>query len=751
MSALRTATSALLIGLLTTVSPAAPGDWHIERADCRVLLFIDGDLYRRERPHFETVINFGEFLGAHRTLRANSLALVEATGGAPIPLALAEDAQLRYMSGNPILRLSWDSEALGAFEQRSWWLYMATTRPGAPDAWEHIGQTFLPRPGDLLFTSDIEMPNPARPQVPLAFHPGGRDQPGETTERVWSDEGARSGGYALKLARTFDDAPPKNSNRPFWWTWPPPVQVSEGHSLRLSAWIKSVWLGRRSFASVALEFRDADRKRLGNRLWLRGAQQPHGWTRLTGSVTAPPGAASAVFWFSLHGQGEAYCDDVRVARVPGSTLPALSVETGSLETRPDDATAPVERKTLRAAVAREVPALDGTLDDPCWQAAQPVDDLEPFILIPRSQSRTQIRVCANREALYFGFDCYEPTTDELVADAAQRDGPVWRDDSVELFLDTNLDRHSYYQVIINPKGVFFDQDTGAPDLVGPDWDGPIEVATKVLPDRWTAEVRLALTGLRLAQGQGRTWGANFARTSLRGGRSAFTWVGVSKGFGEPDRFGDLLLPFDPGENAVTGRATAGSRLFWGDGALPFEISNRRKAPVEVRLMVTDEGSQQVLGRQRLNVGARSTVQASPRCLFPTPGPVRLRYDLLHEPDGAMLYTASQEHTIPPPLELSPLNLLSYLEEDTIAGRYSLGLCEEALHTATVTLALLAHRTSHPGCEKTIHPEGGLGSFELDVRGLPAGRYELKARLLQADRELAIQRFTVVRLRGPFSP
>ena len=146
-------------------------------------------------------------------------------------------------------------------------------------------------------------------------------------------------------------------------------------------------------------------------------------------------------------------------------------------------------------------------------------------------------------------------TRELLANATERDGPAWQDDSVELFLDTNRDRRTFYQIIVNPKGVFFDQDAGAKDLAGPKWDGPITVATQVLPDRWVAEVKLAFAGLRLAEAEGQVWGANFARTSYRNGRSAYTWARVEKGFLEPENWAARAAAF-PTANPVTGRLAA---------------------------------------------------------------------------------------------------------------------------------------------------------------------------------------------------
>jgi hypothetical protein len=339
-------------------------------------------------------------------------------------------------------------------------------------------------------------------------------------------------------------------------------------------------------AGMMLEFYDAENKRLGEGMArLRGQQIPHDWIQATATTVAPKDAANAVLWFSLHNEGVAYCDDVLVTTAPGTAVPELEVQVGEVIARAR-VTESGERlsddKVLSASVATTPPMIDGSLDDPCWQQAGRVDDFIPLLKVPGTDVTTTVLACAYEEALYFAFDCQEPTTKELVAKTETRDGPVWEDDSVELFLDTNRDRRTFYQVIMNSRGALFDQDTGEPGLAGPKWDGPITAAARVHPSRWTAEVKLEFAGLRLAQAKGQVWGANFARTSLRAGRSTYSWARVDKGFLEPQHFGRLVLPFDPTANSVTGRPLLGDVAHWGQGTLAFEVCNQRDRPVDVR-------------------------------------------------------------------------------------------------------------------------------------------------------------------------
>ncbi len=757
MMTARGATAATALALVLAVTPAWAQQWAVPEADARVPLTVETDLYLREEAQLQAVIDFNEMLGAKRTLAADSLTLLDVASQEVVPVELAEDAEIRYASGNPILRLRWSAGALGRLEERAWDLYFRTVEPGAEGAWVPLGETFTPAPRDVLLDTSFEQAHPDHDDRPVEMYPGGRDKEGETTERVWTEEEARTGEHALKIARVFEGERPQNSNRPHWRSWPPPFAVRPGQGLRFSAWLKSAELGESGMASVMLEFYGPENERLSEgRLWLRGPLVEHDWQELSGSTTAPVGAAFGVLWFSLHNEGTAYCDDMLVTALPGGALPELEVAVGQVQDRAafapaEEETAAAEGKVLACAVAEQPPTIDGALDDPCWQSAGHTEDFEEFILTPGTQVTTRVLACADREALYFGFECTEPSTESLLIKSTERDGAVWADDSVELFLDTNLDRRSFYQVIVNPAGVFFDQDTGAPGLAGPKWDGPITVATRVLVDRWLAEVRLAFTGLRLAETEGRVWGVNFARSSFRGGRSSYTWAQMDGGFLEPHNFGTLVLPFDPGANVVTGRVLAGDRIFWGEGTLGLEVTNRRDQAVEARVVVTEEAEAgRTVGEATVMVEPRGSVEARVPATFTQTGELRLRYDLF-EADGTLLYTTSVTHTVPEPLAIEPDALVSYLDEDSLTGSWRLGVAEEALTQTRLELSVYpGGGGGEPVATQTIRPDATAGTFAVALEDVPKGRYELKVMLLQGGQEVGSGAVEFDRLGGPFT-
>lgn len=746
--------AASLVAALVACMAQADG-WAVPEADVRIPLTMDGDLYARLDATIEAEIDFNALLGAERTPVAGSLRLVEPATGAETALDLAQDAGIRYTSGSPVLRLRWGVAALDPFEARRWDLYLRTTAPGAEDAWEPLEQTFARQVAGPLLETSFEESDPQHADRPRWYIAGGNDQDGETTERIWGDAGARTGSRCLKIARTFEGEPPANSNRPHWRTWPPPIAVTGGQALRLCGWLKAPRLEPGAVASISLDFYGAENNRLNDgRVRLVGGRMAHDWVFVSGATTAPLDAASACVWFSLHGSGEAYCDDVGVTAIAGASLPPVEVAVGEVEQRPDATVAlSAQGKLLRCGVADTPPELDGVLDDECWAAAPAVDDFVPFMKVPGTDVNTTVRACADESAIYFGFECTEPDTAELVSTAEGRDGRVWADDSIELFLDTNRDQKTFYQIIVNPAGTVFDQDTGTEGVAGAGWDGPVDVGTIILGDKWCAEVRLGFEGLRLAEADGSRWGVNFARTSLRGGRSCYTWARVTEGFGEPTHFGTMLLPFDPTLQSVSARVLNGDTLFWGPGQLRIEVNNCRPAAVDVRVLATRvaEVGESLISETPEIVEARSSKVVALDAVIQEPGPIKVRYDVIEARTGTVLYTSTEANRIPNPLDVSLTAAVSYLVEPAVLVEWRLGVSEKYLGEYRVALDVRdAHGKQLFGSETQIVPKAITGSSPMPVAALPVGQYQLGASLLHGRNTLARSQVRFERIAGPFA-
>ena len=188
------------------------------------------------------------------------------------------------------------------------------------------------------------------------------------------------------------------------------------------------------------------------------------------------------------------------------------------------------------------PALDGALDDACWQSATV---LGSFVKLDASQLASpgpEARVCWDAANLYVGVRCEEPNMKALKTQMTARDDAVWRDDCVELFLDTNLDRTSYYHFAINALGTVMDE--ARPGTI--EWNANVRAAGARGEDAWTVEVAIPLADLGGAQ-PGDRWGLNIGRERQAGGSNELSaWSPTYGQFLVPERFGELLLSDRPG-------------------------------------------------------------------------------------------------------------------------------------------------------------------------------------------------------------
>ncbi|MFW5866374.1 MAG: carbohydrate-binding family 9-like protein, partial [Armatimonadota bacterium] len=159
-----------------------------------------------------------------------------------------------------------------------------------------------------------------------------------------------------------------------------------------------------------------------------------------------------------------------------------------------------------AGVTDAAPTIDGSLDDACWQSAAVLGGFVKLDGSALATPETEARVCWDAERLYVGVRCAEPNVKAIKAQMTERDDAVWRDDCVELFIDTNHDRSSYYHFAVNAIGTVWDEERPG----SADWNADVQAAGARGEDEWTAEISIALADLGGAQ-PGDLWGFNIGR------------------------------------------------------------------------------------------------------------------------------------------------------------------------------------------------------------------------------------------------
>jgi pectate lyase len=193
--------------------------------------------------------------------------------------------------------------------------------------------------------------------------------------------------------------------------------------------------------------------------------------------------------------------------------------------------------------AKTPPTIDGRLDDECWKNAPKLTGFIDRETGEDAAPQTTVRVAWDRQNLYLAIRCDDPKPSEIKANIKQHDGRVYQDDGMEIFLDTNFDRRTIYQLGFNALGTRRDINrTGQRDVSwNPDW----RVKTSVGKDCWNAEIAIPFKELNAAApktGQS-VWGVNFFR--LYRGKEYSEWSQASQASSgnsyAPEKFGVLVF------------------------------------------------------------------------------------------------------------------------------------------------------------------------------------------------------------------
>ncbi|NLF93567.1 MAG: DUF4838 domain-containing protein [Oligosphaeraceae bacterium] len=151
----------------------------------------------------------------------------------------------------------------------------------------------------------------------------------------------------------------------------------------------------------------------------------------------------------------------------------------------------------------------------------------------------------NADNLVIFFDCQEPLFADTVAKVRQHDDrDIWRDNSVEIFLNPSGDRKRYYQLIINSAGSLSDiryEKIGRTAQDDYSWDS--DAAVSVSKTDTGFQVRVSIPRRALPDLQEDGLPANFCRSRILGSSTThhtlYIWSQFARGFHDLENFGTM--------------------------------------------------------------------------------------------------------------------------------------------------------------------------------------------------------------------
>jgi len=163
----------------------------------------------------------------------------------------------------------------------------------------------------------------------------------------------------------------------------------------------------------------------------------------------------------------------------------------------------------------------------------------------KGKVNTRVQAFFGPEALHFIFDCDEPAMDQTVAVARKFDDPeIWKDNSVELFLNPSNDRKTYYQILVNSQGSAADQSLVKLGTNSQhDWSWNANAEINVAPSATGFRVEIAVPYQSLPGLEREQFRANFTRNrilaDLREIETLYSWSPFIRGFHDLENFGTL--------------------------------------------------------------------------------------------------------------------------------------------------------------------------------------------------------------------
>jgi hypothetical protein len=170
----------------------------------------------------------------------------------------------------------------------------------------------------------------------------------------------------------------------------------------------------------------------------------------------------------------------------------------------------------RVIPAKERIRVDGVLDEEIWRtnpSIGPFTQAEPDQGQPPREP-TDVWLAYDDRALYIAVRSHDREPDRIFTSSKARDGRPFDDDSLEIVIDTFLDRRNGYYFQVNAAGSLSDGRIVENRLADVSWDGIWTAETRIDADGWVAEIEIPFKTLSFKPG-GTAWGFNIERTIAR--------------------------------------------------------------------------------------------------------------------------------------------------------------------------------------------------------------------------------------------
>lgn len=399
--------------------------------------------------------------------------------------------------------------------------------------------------------------------------------------------------------------------------------------------------------------------------------------------------------------------------------------------------------TVRAPRFEPPPAVDGSLTDPVWKKGP---WLSGFLVTDPAgrpaKEKTHFKVGIDDQYLYVGALLEGPKGTEVIRQVTERDGPVWRDDAIELTLHPVPAMDQYVHVVVNAAGVVYDAlRVQGGNLADATVDLSVQAATRISDGSWSVELAIPLAELGLTREASRNWTINVARSSRAGGKAEVSsYARMTGDLHKPHQFVPLELEaLDVSPFLWTLASQGDSRVIEEDGRLMLEtqvlVGNRTDRYAFFELDFAVRQDQRALGGVTVPRGLDAGASRLQRVRIPVEGEGNAVVDLvLRDPASraalARLRYPVQVHYTPLRLTLTAPSYRNTFyatqKPEAVRGRLEINLPAERLEGGELEVRLENAQGAVVGQSRALPPATAV-DFEIPLSAdWPEGAYRVRA-------------------------
>ncbi len=388
--------------------------------------------------------------------------------------------------------------------------------------------------------------------------------------------------------------------------------------------------------------------------------------------------------------------------------------------------------------------IDGNLNDAAWQHGRAIEGFRTFEgETPKAATTGMILTDANY--LYLSFRCEEPEMDKLQQITKARDGSLWTNDCIEIFVAPYKDQKKFYHLIIDVNGDIYDafkSDNDKPEDNKYDLD--ITAKTQKQKDAWTLEMAVPLSDLGLSTAREALM--NFGR-ERKPVSELTSWHGL---FAKPDTWQQVKLTLNKQRSVDVSDWDFGNGApLYGDNTAKSTFVPNTASPLKVLLYAEQNNKWILKNSKEVKASPKATTQVSiPYTLLPRDQPQSVR--LVIENNREAAFRATYKLNLPEKALVARLQTPYFYSTE----QYGFVHLDNVISAASIKHASIRLLLKSPDGKlqqtkivNTLQPSMTIG---FNISGWQKGDGAIFVELLNNGKPLAHERLIVTKRPGPFS-